>query len=174
MNEGRVSAPLSPEHLRGLLHRHSLMTRRFREVIARTNDIPESEMTALAQLSVGRALTPGELGNALALTSGGTTALIDRLVQRGYITRTPHPHDMRSVLVASTPRAIAEVGSLYAPLAASLDQLARTLSEHDRAIVAAYLEAAGGLTHEATEAVQRHQADRYRDRVIPSAPQLWA
>jgi DNA-binding MarR family transcriptional regulator len=167
------SDPLSPERLCGLLHRYCLLNRRFRELIARMSNIPESDMTALAQFSLGRSLTPGELGNALALTSGVTTGLILRLLQRGYVTRARHPHDKRSSLLSSTPRAIAEVGALYAPLAASLGQLARTLSEHDRAIVSAYLEVSSALTREAAAAVQRHEADRHRERVTPSAPRLW-
>lgn len=47
-------------------------------------------------------LTPNEINAHLHLTSGSVTSLVDRLEQRGLVTRGPHPTDRRKVLVAIT------------------------------------------------------------------------
>lgn len=47
-------------------------------------------------------LTPNEINAHLHLTSGSVTSLLDRLEQRGLVTRGPHPTDRRKVLVSIT------------------------------------------------------------------------
>ena len=47
-------------------------------------------------------LTPSELTKSLMVTSGGMTAIIDRLEQQGYVERMPNPTDRRGVLVGLT------------------------------------------------------------------------
>jgi DNA-binding MarR family transcriptional regulator len=47
-------------------------------------------------------LSPGSLAEAMMMSSGGTTARLDRLEQRGLIRRSADPDDRRGVLVALT------------------------------------------------------------------------
>jgi DNA-binding MarR family transcriptional regulator len=47
-------------------------------------------------------LSPGSLAAAMMMSSGGTTARLDRLEQRGLIRRSADPDDRRGVLVALT------------------------------------------------------------------------
>ena len=42
-----------------------------------------------------RTASPGELGPALGLTTGGVTAMLIRLERLGYLRRVPHPDDGR-------------------------------------------------------------------------------
>jgi DNA-binding MarR family transcriptional regulator len=52
------------------------------------------------------ALTPTELARQRMLTSGGTTAAIDRVARMGLVTREPNPADRRGSLVRLTPRGL--------------------------------------------------------------------
>ncbi len=49
-------------------------------------------------------LSPGALADSMMLSSGGTTARLDRLEKAGLVERIPSPTDRRSVLVRLTDR----------------------------------------------------------------------
>ena len=49
-------------------------------------------------------LSPGALADSMMLSSGGTTARLDRLERAGLVERIPSPTDRRSVLVRLTDR----------------------------------------------------------------------
>ena len=49
-------------------------------------------------------LSPGALAESMMLSSGGTTARLDRLEKAGLVERIPSPTDRRSVLVRLTDR----------------------------------------------------------------------
>ncbi len=48
-------------------------------------------------------LSPGALAASMMLSTGGTTARLDRLEKSGLVTRSPDPDDRRAVLVRLTP-----------------------------------------------------------------------
>lgn len=69
----------------------------------RTQDLHLAAAQALAVLEGAEGpLTPNEINAHLHLTSGSVTSLLDRLEQRGLVTRGPHPTDRRKVLVSIT------------------------------------------------------------------------
>jgi DNA-binding MarR family transcriptional regulator len=170
----RREHPYTPTRLRELLHRYALDSRRFRETVAHTLGITETESAALAHLSLGDPTTPGDLGRHVALTSGGVTALINRLEQRGYVKRIPHPNDRRSCLLSPTPVAIASVRHYYKPLTTELDRLARALPAEQRTLIGVFLHRASELAAGATEDIQYGSGERDHERVRPPAPDLWA
>lgn len=49
-------------------------------------------------------LSPGALAASMMLSTGGTTARLDRLEKSGLVTRSPDPNDRRGILVRLTPR----------------------------------------------------------------------
>ena len=65
--------------------------------------VSRSEITALMVTCASTPVTPTTLGEALSLTSGSITILIDRLEDRLLIRREPHPGDRRSLLLSATP-----------------------------------------------------------------------
>jgi phytoene dehydrogenase-like protein len=79
---GRATARVSPDQLRELLHRRTIAGDRYRARVARLLGMNDTEAAALAHLAHHGQLTPGELGRLVGLTSGGTTALIHRLLTR--------------------------------------------------------------------------------------------
>ena len=61
-----------------------------------------AEINALASLADGRARTVSELGAATGTRPTTVTSVLDRLEQRGHITRGPRPGDRRAVLIELT------------------------------------------------------------------------
>jgi DNA-binding MarR family transcriptional regulator len=64
-------------------------------------------------------LTAGRLAEITGLSTSATTAALDRLERRGFVTRVRDGSDRRRVFVESTGRHEAEVARLFAPLAES-------------------------------------------------------
>src|SRR4051812_45197975 len=66
---------------------------------------PEFDVMATLRRSGGPyQLSPGALADSMMLSTGGTTARLDRLEKAGLVERTPAPHDRRGVLVRLTDR----------------------------------------------------------------------
>jgi DNA-binding MarR family transcriptional regulator len=89
---------------------------------------------ALLLAGNGRQLSPTQLFKGLMLSSAGTTNRLDRLERRGYVKRTRHPRDRRSVLVALTAagrqaldQAISNDADSEAAILSSLNQQDRRL-----------------------------------------------
>jgi DNA-binding MarR family transcriptional regulator len=49
-------------------------------------------------------LSPGALAASMMLSTGGTTARLDRLEKAGLVARSPDPNDRRGILVRLTPQ----------------------------------------------------------------------
>jgi DNA-binding MarR family transcriptional regulator len=62
-------------------------------------------------------ITAGELAERAGLTSGSTTAVIDRLEAKGYVRRVADPKDRRRVLLELTEEMERRAGELWGPLA---------------------------------------------------------
>jgi len=76
---------------------------RYRESVANQLSVGTSEVVALGYLFQEGPLTPREIGLRLNLTSGSITALLDRLENSGFVARSQHPDDRRSLLATVTP-----------------------------------------------------------------------
>lgn len=58
----------------------------------------------LAQLDKAEdGLVLGEVSKRLMVSAGNVTAIVDRLIANGHITRTPAPHDRRVQIIRMTP-----------------------------------------------------------------------
>ena len=66
-------------------------------------------------LERGRA-SPGALADAVGLTTGSVTTMLDRLEALGFVQRTPDPGDRRRVEVRPTSAAVDAAKRLYGPL----------------------------------------------------------
>lgn len=129
------------------LRRFGLEDDRLDARMARRIGAPPAEFRAMDHLHHAKALTPGELADRLALTSGAVTALVDRLEQLGWVRREPHPTDRRSMIVrASVDDSTAE--QLYEPFAEALAAAARKLSPAERTAAIAFLQDAAAIAAE--------------------------
>lgn len=94
---------------------------------------PEFDVLATLRRS-GAPLSPGRLAAAMMLSSGGTTARLDRLERAGLVRRSPDPDDRRGVLVQLTARGAELVdGAVTAGLRRQQELLAHlTPAQQDR------------------------------------------
>lgn len=163
-----------PESLRASLARKALADSRQRSAAAALLRLTETDVLALQHLAWAGALTPGRLSEQLRLTSGGTTALLQRLERGGYVTREPHPEDRRSTVLRLSEEGRRRAEELYAPLVGALDSAAAEFGEAERQIVARFLARiaeigeAHALTLARSAELQRPQVPR-----VP-VPGLWS
>jgi DNA-binding MarR family transcriptional regulator len=75
----------------------------YRRTVAKSLRIGGSELSVLGHLHNEGRLTPREIGDRLGITTGSTTAVLDRIERAGYIVRTPNPDDRRSLYLSLTP-----------------------------------------------------------------------
>ncbi len=109
--------------------------------MARHIDAGPAEFRAMDHLHATGELTPGQLCDRLALTSGAVTGLIDRLVSHGWVERVPHATDRRSVVIRPASRS-GEAPKLYAAYGKRLMEAAERLSDEDSRGCRAFLDEA--------------------------------
>ena len=80
-------------------------------------ELTASEINALANLADGRARAVSELGTATGTRPTTLTSVLDRLEQRGHITRRPRPGDRRAVLIELTDAGRQAAGTIQQTLA---------------------------------------------------------
>ena len=81
----------------------------------------------------------GRLSKATGLTSGSTTALIDRLVQGGYAVRQPDATDRRKQIVRIPVHVLADCEARYAPIRAEMFRFWSSYSANNLEVVEDFL-----------------------------------
>lgn len=88
-------------------------------------------LTALRRAGRPYELSPGALIRETLVTSGTMTNRVDRLTQRGWVQRSPDPHDRRGVLVGLTPAGRKKVDAAFEELLGRERELLTQLSSAD-------------------------------------------
>ena len=130
------------------LRRFGLEDDRFDAIVARRFDTAPAEFKAMDHILATGGLTPGQLGDRLALTSGAVTALVDRLERLGWVKRVPHPTDRRSVIVSKASAKLSAGEQIYGRFAKALAQAADELTPSERAACVRFLQAAAEIAAE--------------------------
>jgi DNA-binding MarR family transcriptional regulator len=84
-------------------------------------------------------LTAGELAVAVGLSPGAVTTALDRLEERGFVTRTRDPADRRRVTLQLTPEANRRAWEAYGPLGEMGGPLIAELSDKQLEAVIRFL-----------------------------------
>jgi DNA-binding MarR family transcriptional regulator len=82
---------------------------RYRQALSEHVGLGVTETQAVSYLTVHGDRGQNELATDLGLSSGASTALVDRLERQGIAERYPHPSDRRRTLVRLTARGDAVV-----------------------------------------------------------------
>lgn len=128
------------ERLRTLLHRVELAAMYQRAARARELGLHQVELAALEHLVVLGALTPGELGHRLGLTSGGVTALAGRLIEAGHVARSAHPSDKRMRVLTATDAGRRHVADYVEPVLEPGDRALSWLAGEDAETLERFLD----------------------------------
>jgi DNA-binding MarR family transcriptional regulator len=136
------------------LRRFGLEDDRFDAIVARHFGVGAAEFKAMDHLQAAGSVTPGQLADRMALSSGAVTALIDRLERLGWVRREPHPYDRRSVIVrkAAPSESQSEGEQIFGALVARLADTAKRMTSSERDACVRFLEtAADQVAERATE-----------------------
>lgn len=93
-------------------------------------------LAALRRSGAPYALSPGQLASETMVTSGTMTNRVDRLTERGFVQRTPDPHDRRGVRVELTDAGKRAVDGALTDLLKREHTLLDSLNASERAALA--------------------------------------
>lgn len=133
----RPDLDLAPMEVLSRISRLARHLDRLRANAFSAHDLESWEFDVLAALrrtGPPYRLSPGQLLRETLVTSGTMTNRVDRLVERGLVTRQDHPNDRRGVLVELTDAGRDAVDAALAELIAAERQIMAALdvAEHDQ------------------------------------------
>ncbi|MEO6412231.1 MAG: MarR family transcriptional regulator [Pedococcus sp.] len=132
------------------MQRYQRSVQSFDDAVGRALGLGPADMRCLDILSEGPR-TAGELSAATGLRPAATTALIDRLVVKGFVVRQPSESDRRQVLVAMTEEGARRTWDAYGPMVTEGQQAFASFTIAD-------LERMRDLLDGVTELTDRHRA----------------
>ena len=115
----------------------------FEEAACAALGVGRSDLRALNLLEHGP-LGPSAIADALGLSRGAVTALLDRLEAAGYVSRAPAPGSRRAVLVHLQPGTWAAFARVYRPLGERVRSVGEGLPDDERRVAAAVLHTLAG------------------------------
>jgi DNA-binding MarR family transcriptional regulator len=127
------------------VQRYQRSTQAFDDAVGRHLGLGPSDVRCLDWLADGPK-TAGQLSKATGLRPAATTALIDRLVAKGFVERVREDTDRRQVLVQMTEEGQARTWELYGPLAIEGRKLLLRLRISDLELMLRQLESMRELT----------------------------
>jgi MarR family multiple antibiotic resistance transcriptional regulator len=168
-----MAEPSTSEEIRGLVYRRDVALARHRAALARTLGVTDVEMLALVHLAEQGELAPSAIATLLDLSSGGATALVQRLERAGHVRRRPHPTDRRSILIRLSPGTAGRLEEAAAPVQRGLESAIATLADAERVAVTTVFARLASLTEE-LEASLRRDAEPPPEALSRPVPSLWA
>ena len=120
----------------------------FDEAAAARLGVGRTEFRCLDVLSRGTSVTPGQLAQDTGLSTGATTALVDRLEKGGFVRRKRDPNDRRRVLVQPTKRSIDEVWPLFAGLVTAAKRSISEFRMEELETILRFLERQRNVVHD--------------------------
>ncbi|NKY86111.1 MarR family winged helix-turn-helix transcriptional regulator [Nocardia veterana] len=100
------------------------------------------DIVALGHLLVQGPQTPTDLARRLGVTTASITDLLDRMEQRRWVLRTPHPRDRRRILASLTEVGHDLITETYREFATRLSPAFTDLPSEDQQVVMRFLETA--------------------------------
>ena len=114
-------------------------------------DLTYAQGQVLFHVAANPGCRMGDVGKAFAVTLPAVTHLVDRLEQKGFITRADDPADRRAYVLEVTRPGAALVDELHAMRLRSLEAVLARMTAGDRARVVRGLEALVDASVEAAE-----------------------
>jgi DNA-binding MarR family transcriptional regulator len=150
------SPPAPPDddrtELLRLLQRYVVEAVRLGRAFAVRHNMHPTDWSALLAViqgdRCGRPLTPGELGQRLGISSGATTAVLDRLERAGHVHRVRDDRDRRRMTLHRAESAAALLRTFSEPLDAAMDAIVVGYSDGELAVVQRFLDDAIGQVAE--------------------------
>src|SRR5260370_3237425 len=108
----------------------------FHQAVGQLLAVNVTDMKCLAIMTLRGSASRSELAEYTGLSSGATTAMLDRLEKANLIVRRPHPTDRRGTIVALSKEATRRLPVIFAPLAEAMEALVSSYTEKALAALA--------------------------------------
>lgn len=119
---------------------YGISTTLFRNAVGARLGINDTDMQCLGLLFFKGVATPTELSQYTGISSGATTAMLDRLERAKLIQRKPNPKDRRGVLIQVDKGSLKTVGPLFIDTRLAQDKLVASYTENELLIIADFFE----------------------------------
>jgi DNA-binding MarR family transcriptional regulator len=126
----------------------------FRNAMNESAGLNASDMECLRFLFLKGIATPSELARQTGLTSGATTAMLDRLERAALIERRPNPDDRRGTLISPAESASERAASWFASARKAQGDLISTYLESELEIICDVFERFARLWVQEREKIQ--------------------
>lgn len=131
------------EDLVRLLREYAAEAERLGQAFADSHHMHPTDLNALLAVmhadQTGVPLTPGRLGHHLGLSSGATTAVVDRLERAGHVHRERDERDRRRVTLHYGDAASAVGSAYFGPLGLRMDHMLAAYSVAELSVVRRFL-----------------------------------
>jgi DNA-binding MarR family transcriptional regulator len=132
--------------------------------------ISPTDLRCLGILERRGSLAATELAREAGLTTGATTALIDRLEAAGYVRRVRDERDRRRVNVTLTAAARQAIAAIWGPLGQEGMEVARRYSAEELALIVEYLRTSREVLERHLDRLRAMQRARLSGGGAPSSP----
>jgi DNA-binding MarR family transcriptional regulator len=129
----------------------------FRHLVGETLGVNVTDMECLAVIYFKGLATPSQLSRYTGLTSGATTAMLDRLERARLIERRPNPQDRRGTLIVLQKGASNDVDAMFASVREAIDRLTSSYTENELELLADYFRKLVTLWEEEREKLQSNR-----------------
>ena len=127
----------------------------YRHVVGEILGVNVTDCECLALIFFKGLATPSELARYTGLTSGATTAMLDRLEKAHLIERHRNPQDRRGTLIVQTNERTEEVRALFASVGEAMDRLNTSYTENELEFISNYFSKLGIIWTEEREKLQQ-------------------
>ena len=117
-----------------------------------------TDMKCLDIMTLKGSASPSDLAEHTGLSTGATTAMIDRLEKARLIERRPHPTDRRATIVVLSKEAMRKLPAIFESLAEAMEALVSSYSERELVVLADFFTKVAALWREEREKLQRRFA----------------
>lgn len=125
------------------MRRMTVESERLAHDFAGRHDLHSTDFQALVHVMEaegrGTPLSPGELGQALSLSSGATTAVVDRLERAGHLRRDRDPSDRRKVRLRWAEHGMAVAQNFFGGLLPLRDSVMGSMTDAELDVVRRFL-----------------------------------
>ena len=136
---------------------YGIQLTQFRNAMSERASVNVTDMECLRLLFLKGTATPSELARHTGLTSGATTAMLDRLEKAGFIERRPNPNDRRGILIAPVKSSSEKVAAWFESARKAQDDLISSYSEKELEIIADVFERFTKLWEQEREKIRKDQ-----------------
>jgi DNA-binding MarR family transcriptional regulator len=103
----------------------------FHQAVGRILGINITDMKCLDIIVIRGSANPSQLAKLTGLSTGSTTAMIDRLEKKGLIERQHNPKDRRGTIIVLTQGAMNKLHLLFDSMAKAIERLVSGYSEEE-------------------------------------------